>query len=270
MCSIIKKIIRYIAFKANCIKTMLFLVCKQRPPEKLLYVIIPSYNNSQWYTKNLDSVFKQKYTNYHVIYIDDCSTDTTAALVQTYIKKNNYDHKITFIRNEVNKGATANRYTGSHLAPDNAIVMILDGDDWFAHKYVMQYINYIYTTTHCWLTYGQFVRWPSYEWGHCKWLPQEYDFTQMDQWYISHLRTYYAWLFKRIKKEAFLENGTFYTVAGDAAETLPMLLEARGHIFYNATTLYVYNQATPLNDFKIRQKEQLIKFNDIQRRYRSS
>jgi hypothetical protein len=48
------------------------------PLEKNLTVIISSYNNKDWYRYNLDSVITQKYSNYQVLYIDDCSPDGTA------------------------------------------------------------------------------------------------------------------------------------------------------------------------------------------------
>ena len=55
--------------------------------EHPLVVIIPSYNNAQWYKKNLDSVFNQRYSNYRIIYLDDASTDQTGYLVEKYIQE---------------------------------------------------------------------------------------------------------------------------------------------------------------------------------------
>src|SRR3989304_2120498 len=58
----------------------------QPKKEKHFVVIVPSYNNKDWYQKNLDSIFMQKYTNYHVVYIDDVSTDGTGDLVEKYVQ----------------------------------------------------------------------------------------------------------------------------------------------------------------------------------------
>lgn len=39
--------------------------------------IIASYNNSKWYLNNLNSIKKQTYKKWRIIYVDDCSTDDT-------------------------------------------------------------------------------------------------------------------------------------------------------------------------------------------------
>lgn len=232
-------------------------------PEKKITVVVPSYNNALWYKKNLDSIFKQKYKNFKVIYLDDCSNDKTFELVTKYIKEKSLENKITIIKNEKREGATANRYKGSTLTDPNSIVILMDGDDWFAHNKVLKKINKIYSHENIWITYGQFRRWPSGEKGHCKKLSQDYDFRKMDQWYTSALRTYYGWLFRKIKKEDLFYKNDFFKVAGDVAEMLPMLEMARGHIKFIKEVTYVYNQQTPFNDCKIKKNEQKLMFEYI-------
>lgn len=52
-------------------------------------LVIPSYNNaeSRLYMRNLDSIFMQDYSNYHVVYIDDASPDKTGEYVNKYIEE---------------------------------------------------------------------------------------------------------------------------------------------------------------------------------------
>ena len=85
----------------------------------------------------------------------------------------------------------------------------------------------------------------------------------MKHWYTSALRTYYAWLFKKIKKEDLLYNEKFFQTSGDVAEMLPMLEKARNHIQFVKEILYIYNTENPLNDFKLKAKEQQKTFTDI-------
>ncbi|MGE0670989.1 MAG: glycosyltransferase, partial [Parachlamydiales bacterium] len=49
--------------------------------EKPMVVVIPSYNNKNWYQRNFDSVFFQKYDNNRVIFIYDSSPDCTGLFV---------------------------------------------------------------------------------------------------------------------------------------------------------------------------------------------
>ena len=55
--------------------------------EKPIVIVIPSYNNKDWYEKNLKSVLTQNYKNYRIIYLDDVSTDRTGELIKKFIKK---------------------------------------------------------------------------------------------------------------------------------------------------------------------------------------
>ena len=230
-------------------------------PEKPITVIVPSYNNSQWCKKNLESIFSQNYENYQVIYIDDCSTDNTAEVAKKIFTDSGKFEKVKLIENKKRVGATANRYAGSMMAEDDSIVLVVDGDDWLAHSQVFKKINLIYSTTNTWLTYGQFKRFPSGELGHCKKLNR--NFRQMDQWYASHLRTYYAWLFKLIKKEDLMYQSDFYQISGDVAEMLPMLEMAQEQTYFIDSVLYIYNQQTSENDVKRFPLEQVKTFEQI-------
>lgn len=230
--------------------------------EKEIVVIIPSYNNIQWYQKNLDSVRDQDYNNYHVIYIDDASKDGTGDAVQQYVKDNNIHDKITVISNQANKGALANIYEAVHSADNKAIIVTLDGDDWFAHNKVLATINNAYSDPNVWMTYGNYTHYPEQRMGSCNAsipqnIVQQHAYRRYT-WCTSHLRTFYAWLFKKIKKEDLCDEKGFYRVTWDQAFMFPMLEMAAGRWRYISETLYVYNVQNPLNDFKVRLREQLL------------
>ena len=113
--------------------------------EKPIVVVIPSYKNAHWVEKNLSSIFSQRYDNYRVIYIDDCSPDNTYELAVQVTEKNNQQHRTTIIHNAGRCGALANLYTVIHECEDNSIIVTVDGDDWLPHKDVFSYINKVYT-----------------------------------------------------------------------------------------------------------------------------
>src|SRR5438105_4834711 len=87
--------------------SILFLsneACAKSDTKKLIVVVVPSYNNAEWYQNNLSSIFMQEYDNYRVIYLDDASEDGTADLVEEYIKTAGHADRVTLIRNTEHKG----------------------------------------------------------------------------------------------------------------------------------------------------------------------
>lgn len=210
---------------------------------------------------NLLSVFSQEYQNYKVIYIDDASQDGTAQAVQELIYSCGMQHKVLLIRNKERKGALENAYHAIHSCDGRDIVLMVDGDDALIGSEVFAYINRLYTDNEqLWLTYGQYSEYPSGKLGICRPLPA-WVFAQQQlrniRYVISHLRTFYAALFKRIHKEDLCDDGgTFFTVTGDMAVMLAMVEMAQDHCMFVSKLLYSYNTANALNDFKVALKKQ--------------
>jgi glycosyltransferase involved in cell wall biosynthesis len=229
--------------------------CKGTEFMKKIAIIIPSYNNRQWYKRNLSSVLAQDYHNFRVIYVDDCSSDGTGELVDKFIADTNSRNLIHLIRNSARLGALHNLYNAVHICDDDEIVVLLDGDDWLAHNGVTKKINAVYTDPNCWMTYGQYLSWPDKLIGYSREIASEIidtnDFRE-NEWCASHLRTFYAWLFKSIKLEDLISpHGTFYCMAWDQAIMFPML-EMSGHrAKFISEVLYIYNAANPINDCKV-------------------
>lgn len=229
--------------------------------QKPFVIIIPSYNNQDWYKYNLVSAFRQKYKNFRVIYIDDCSTDNTAKLVTCYIQKNKLK-KIILIKNKTRCGALANIWHAIQLCKNNEIIVTLDGDDWFAHDQVLETLNTYYQNPDTWLTYGQFQNWPTGTHGWCKAAPQDIikknNFREFGFWF-AQLRTFYAWLAKKVNIRDLKNPIThdFFHVAGDAALMFPLVEMAGVHSTFIDQILYIRNVQTPINDFKINLDQQL-------------
>ncbi|MCX5921944.1 MAG: glycosyltransferase family 2 protein [Candidatus Dependentiae bacterium] len=222
--------------------------------ERRIVVITASYNNKDWYQANLDSIFAQNYTNYRVIYIDDCSPDGTGDLVEQYIKENGQEHRVTLVKNKKHCGAMANHYNAITTCDDRDIIVIVDGDDCVARQGVFNYLNNVYADNSIWLTYGQFVEFPSGCHGFCCPMPRHViernafrDFEHIP----SHMRTFYAGLFKQIKKEDLMYQGEFLKMDADIAAMFPMIEMARDHFRFIPEVLYAYNGGNALNDHKI-------------------
>jgi glycosyltransferase involved in cell wall biosynthesis len=233
--------------------------------EKPLVVVIPSYNNARYYKRNLDSVLNQRYKNFRVIYIDDQSPDGTGELVEVYLKQHSLGvhsliSRVQLIKNTQRKGALGNLYDAIHSCKDEEVIVTLDGDDWFAHHDVLARINREYQEHDAWLTYGNYISFPWARPGICAPLASTVHSASSYRqalWVTSHTRTFYAWLFKKIKKEDLQENGSFLGVTWDMAFMFPMLeMAGSEHVRFIPETTYIYNVETPLNDYKVRVLEQ--------------
>lgn len=231
--------------------------------ENDIVVLIPSFNNSQWYKKNLNSVFNQSYTNYRIIYIDDCSTDGTTKLVETYIKEKKQEHRTTLIKNKIRVTAMENLYKAIHFeCKDNEIIVKLDGDDWLAHNNVLQRINQEYQDPNIWLTYGNYQDLPNHKKKgdlYCKPISNEFlnnggtrKVDKIIQIYApGHPLTFKAWLFKKIKLKDIFYEGKFPKTAYDATMNFPLIEMARNNHKFIAETLYIHNKLNPINDHKV-------------------
>ncbi len=233
--------------------------------DKKFAIVIPSYNNESYAHKNVTSCLDQKYENFHVYYINDISTDKTLSIVKQIKKNHPKGNKLTIIDNKIKKLALRNFYDTIHkYVDDSAIVVTVDGDDWLAHKDVLRYLNYIYSKDDVWVSYGQYAVINSegkLTKGHCKPLHRRTifnnSFRSLPYFNFSHIRVYYAWLFKKIRKKDFLDiDGKFFRTAADLAIMYPLLEMAGNHVKFISEILYIYNDMNPINDHKVNREDQ--------------
>jgi glycosyltransferase involved in cell wall biosynthesis len=235
-----------------------FLSCNLFSQELPMVIVVPSYNNAERYTENLNSIFSQKYTNYRVIYIDDCSHDGTADLVESFIIQNGQHNRCKLIRNTIRCGALKNLYDAIHSCQDNEIIVTVDGDDCLYTPEVLSILNAAYSSQNIWLTHGTLFEtyYKSTQWSIA--IPENIIKQNAFRSYRcpSHLRTFYAWLFKKIKKEDLMYKGSFFTMAWDQAMMFPMIEMAGERHLFIKETLYLYNNTLPTNDNRINSKLQ--------------
>ncbi|MEX0849101.1 MAG: glycosyltransferase [Candidatus Dependentiae bacterium] len=225
--------------------------------DKKFVFVTASYNNAQWCEKNLISIFKQKHTDWRLIYTDDCSTDGAVDLVKKCIETFDMQDKVELICNEKREGHLANQYKSIHTCEDDEVIVILDGDDWLAHDEVLNYLNETYQDDNIWLTYGSYERLiPGYPKCFCSAVPEEVvknNTIRKYTWCLSHLRTFYAGLFKHIKKEDLMFEDAFFPMAVDLATMYPMFEMAGIHHKYIEDILMIYNNDNSLNLVNINQ-----------------
>lgn len=224
--------------------------------EKPFVLIIPSYNNSAFVEKNLRSVFTQNYKNYRVIYIDDHSSDDTYSKAKKLIHNLDQEKRTTLIHNAQNQGALSNLYNAIHSCADHEIVILIDGDDFLAHENVLSILNEAYQDPNVWMSYGNFLDYPSYKQFPvcCKPLPESVikkNSYRKYEWVTTHLRTFYASLFKKVALNDLVYRGRFYPMGWDLAFMLPLLEMSGTHTKFINEVLYLYNRNNPISDHRV-------------------
>ena len=91
----------------------------------LFSVIIPVYNTEKYLNKCIKSVTDQKHNKTEIILIEDCSTDSSLKVCNSF--KNN--PLVNIIRHKKNLGVSISRNDGI-LAAKGEYILFLDSDDW--------------------------------------------------------------------------------------------------------------------------------------------
>ena len=90
--------------------------------KKLVSIIINCFNGEKYLSKTLDSILKQKYKKFEVIFIDNCSTDNTIDILRRLAKNNK---RIKVIINSRNFGHIRSPYHGIFQSSGDATVLLV-------------------------------------------------------------------------------------------------------------------------------------------------
>lgn len=89
-------------------------------------VIIPNYNHAPYLRERIDSVLEQEYQDFEVIMLDDCSTDDSRALIETYRKHPRVSH---IVFNETNTGNPFKQWERGINLAEGEFIWIAESDD---------------------------------------------------------------------------------------------------------------------------------------------
>lgn len=229
-----------------------------RNKQNKITVVIPFYNAAAYLEKCIESVISQDYDNYSVVLIDDCSTDNSYEIAMQYDKGD-----ICVYKTKENVGAVANQIDVIMSALPRTIIVLLDGDDSLVndnqilHKINNAYVNGAdFTYGSCWSMVDNI---PLIAQPYPKEVIENKTFRQhLFNWNMpyTHLRTFRAYLLQNVALDKFKdENGNFYKAGGDGSIFYEAIERAKKiHVFQDI--IYNYNDASPINDYKVNGEEQ--------------
>jgi glycosyltransferase involved in cell wall biosynthesis len=204
----------------------------------------------------LESVIDQSFRNWAAyVTVDPCGDKTFANAVKVAAAEPRIHVRRTLTR-RYSLQNLVDTITCSNAGPEDIIVM-LDGDDWFASRDALRMIAEMYEHSGCWMTYGSWLSnvpgpngrydglWPAYAEGTS-------DFRHT-RWLGTAVRTWKKWLWDLIDDSDLRgSSGDYFRIAEDQAIMLPML-EMSGTVWakhipdpimvYNKTIRYVIPEA---------------------------
>ena len=90
-------------------------------------IIIPMYNVEEYVGECLDSILVQTFKDYEVIIVDDCSTDNSCDVVESYMSK--FNGKLNLIKSKKNSGGCAVPRNIGLSHANGKYIFFLDSDD---------------------------------------------------------------------------------------------------------------------------------------------
>ena len=102
-------------------------------------IITPLYNSEEFVSEMIMSVKQQDYQNWELIFVDDCSTDKSVAIVNRFMIN---DDRIVLLRNTENLGAGPSRNKAIKHAT-GSMIAFLDSDDIWHPKKLSTHLEYM-------------------------------------------------------------------------------------------------------------------------------
>lgn len=97
----------------------------------LVSVIIPNYNYARFLKQRIDSVLHQTHKNLEIIILDDCSTDQSKDIIETYRNDKRVAH---IIYNTQNSGSTFKQWQKGFELAKGEYIWIAEADDYADHR----------------------------------------------------------------------------------------------------------------------------------------
>lgn len=241
-----------------------------RNDQNRIVCVVPFYNAEKYIAKCIESIGSQDYDNYIVHLRNDCSTDNSAEAVNQALNRLPREISKKFISwyEAKNKGAVYNQvqamYYENEPIYDGDIIALIDGDDWLPNDpNIFHKINNAYregaqfTYGSCWSVIDNIPLIAQPYPPEVKQNRRYRDYRFNWNMPYTHLRTFDAMLITDMVPEDFMLDGQWPRAGGDTHVFYTLIEKADPDgVVCIPDILYCYNDANPLNDYKINGEEQ--------------
>lgn len=103
-------------------------------------IIVPIYNAEKFVERCVVSLMRQSYDNCEFVFVDDCSPDSSIAIIRKTIENSTRKEKVKIVTYPTNRGSSLARKSGL-AAASGEFVCFVDADDWVEVDYVKDMIS---------------------------------------------------------------------------------------------------------------------------------
>jgi glycosyltransferase involved in cell wall biosynthesis len=216
-----------------------------------MIIVTTLYNAENYIERCLGSLMSQRFKDFKCYITDDLSTDNSVKIVKKTIQD---DDRFILIENQTKMYQPGNYdqvIRNNVNIDDNEIIVEVDGDDWLPDPNTLTRINDVYSDQNVWIANGSF----KYHDGRLGFSSRQQNLENLRnvRFTASHIRTWRAFLWRKIKQEDLKdEDGVYWKVTGDLSFMYPMLeMSGEEHYRFMNEINYVYNESNPINDHKV-------------------
>jgi len=96
-------------------------------------VIIPNYNHEKFLHKRIDSVLNQTFRDFELILLDDCSSDNSWDILQSYA---DHEKVSVVLRNKENSGSPFSQWKQGIKLAEGELIWIAESDDYAEYDFL--------------------------------------------------------------------------------------------------------------------------------------
>ncbi|MCX2478650.1 glycosyltransferase family A protein [Pedobacter sp. MC2016-15] len=115
-------------------------------------VIIPNYNHAEYLAQRINSILSQTFQDFELLILDDCSTDNSRDIIETFRNVSKVSH---IVYNTENSGSTFKQWErGISLAAAD-LIWIAESDDWCEPNLLEELVQGFDKDNNCVISYCQ-------------------------------------------------------------------------------------------------------------------
>ena len=129
---------------------------KLNKKDKLISIVIPTFNSEKTIKKSINSILLQKLENQiEIIVVDDNSSDKTINLIKNIKIKKNF--KLKIFQNKINNGSGYCRKIGIEKS-SGYLIAFLDSDDYWLENKLLKQVTFLENNPQINFTYSDYYR----------------------------------------------------------------------------------------------------------------